>query len=81
VKSTVGTEDEALRNLLTLLVGVTVQLQSKLAQMFLHTAKRCHYSFNMKDLSVVFRWDSVSFIRLDICFLLHSFNCNRNYKN
>ena len=51
----INNEDEAMKNLLTLIVSVTIQLQGKLAQMFLHTPKRCHYSFTMKDLSVVFR--------------------------
>lgn len=55
VKASMNTEEEQLKNLLTLITVVTIQLQSKLKRMFLNTAERCHYSFTMKDLSVIFR--------------------------
>ena len=57
-----------MKNLLTLLVGVTVQIQGKMKDLFLNTPSRCHYTFSMKDLTVVFRY----FILPSMSCLLHT---------
>ncbi len=49
-------EEEVLREFLCLLVSVTLELQDRLRTMFLPTAERCHYIFNMKDIGTVFRF-------------------------
>ena len=49
-------EEEALREMLTLIVTVTLELQDRLRTMFLPTAERCHYIFTMKDLGNIFRY-------------------------
>ena len=47
--------EEALRQLLTTIVQVTIELQERLRDMFLPTAQRCHYIFTLKDLSAIFK--------------------------
>ncbi|XP_015758877.1 PREDICTED: dynein beta chain, ciliary-like [Acropora digitifera] len=50
-----GDHDKAIRDLLSAISHVTVELQDHLRGMFLPTAQRCHYIFTMKDLTMVFR--------------------------
>lgn len=47
--------DALMRELLTLVVKVTVELQRNLSAMYVQTAKRCHYVFDMRELGVIFR--------------------------
>ena len=51
-------QEDLLRHLLGLVVRVSLELQSKLRAMFLPTAQRCHYIFTMRDISVIFRYQS-----------------------
>ena len=57
-----GDHDKAIRDLLSAISHVTVELQDHLRGMFLPTAQRCHYIFTMKDLTMVFRFDSFGFL-------------------
>lgn len=50
-----GDHDEAIRDLLSDVSHVTVELQDHLRGMFLPTSQRCHYMFTMTDLTMVFR--------------------------
>lgn len=50
-----GDHDKAIRDLLSAIIHVTVELQDHLRGMFLPTSQRCHYIFTMKDLTMVFR--------------------------
>ncbi len=59
VKNVIKIEEEVLREFLCLLVSVTLELQERLRTMFLPTAERCHYIFNMKDIGTVFRFVNV----------------------
>lgn len=51
-----GDQDKAMRDLLSAISHVTVELQDHLRGMFLPTSQRCHYMFTMTDLTMVFRW-------------------------
>ena len=48
-------EEEAMRELLRLMVSVTIELQDRLRTMFLPTSERCHYIFTIRDLANIFR--------------------------
>ncbi|XP_066025345.1 uncharacterized protein [Pocillopora verrucosa] len=50
-----GDHDKAIRDLLSDVSHVTVELQDHLRGMFLPTSQRCHYMFTMTDLTMVFR--------------------------
>lgn len=51
-----GDQDKAMRDLLSGITYVTVELQDHLRSMFLPTSQRCHYIFTMTDLTMVFRY-------------------------
>lgn len=51
-----GDQDKAMRDLLSGITHVTVELQDHLRSMFLPTSQRCHYIFTMTDLTMVFRY-------------------------
>ncbi|XP_020627063.1 dynein beta chain, flagellar outer arm-like isoform X2 [Orbicella faveolata] len=50
-----GDHDKAMRDILSAISHVTVELQGHLRGMFLPTSQRCHYMFTMSDLTMVFR--------------------------
>ena len=50
-----GDHDKAMRDILSAISHVTVELQGHLRGMFLPTSQRCHYMFTMTDLTMVFR--------------------------
>lgn len=52
-----GDQDRVMRDLLSGITHVTVELQDHLRSMFLPTSQRCHYIFTMTDLTMVFRYD------------------------
>ena len=55
VRNVIKEEEEALKEMLSLVVKVTLELQDRLCTMFLPTADRCHYVFTMHDLGNIFR--------------------------
>ena len=57
-----GYHDKAIRDLLSAISHVTVEFQDHLRGMFLPTSQRCHYIFTMKDLTMMFRFDSFNFL-------------------
>lgn len=63
-----SSSDYAFRHLLTKIVRTTIELQNELRVMYLPTAQRCHYVFTLTDLTMVFRWVSISCIFTYIVF-------------
>ena len=55
VRNVIKEEEEALKNTLSTIVRVNMELQTRLRTMFLPTAQRCHYIFTMRDMGNIFR--------------------------
>ncbi|XP_071959570.1 uncharacterized protein [Antedon mediterranea] len=51
----VDKEEEKMKELMSMMVNVTLEVQGRMRSMFLTTAERCHYMFNVRELTRVFK--------------------------
>ncbi|XP_033103095.1 dynein heavy chain 9, axonemal-like [Anneissia japonica] len=78
----VDKEEAKLKELMSMMVSVTLEVQSRMRTMFLTTAERCHYMFNVRELSRVFKNICLSLnpgVKLETLLLLWRHECEWIY--